>query len=303
VDPEIIISRVSHEFGHAGGFYFRKKQIQCEETMTPFIIYFLYTFNDIATIREELTSLLKEALKDMKDDYTLPDEFEFSPLPVINIRRGVPKLPGQPGSNFRDYSREMQEARRAHLIKCDIKAIPFLRTVINYIKESKFISSLKLYSKKKGIVLYNGWHTQLLNLNKDTKVQWMYSGATIFKFKEIKEKYFLVDKTPYCYLEDLDFTYSLYKEKKTLMCISKARILNPNIYTRNKFEFGFKEIKNRYDFVKKNNLNPRFFFLTSLIKFAFIFFEIFKFKFEIIPRLAGNFSGIIYCLTLNSFRK
>jgi hypothetical protein len=108
VDPEIRISRVSHEFGRAGGFYFRKKQIQCEETMTPFIIYFLYTFNDIATIREELTSLLQEALKDMKDDYTLPDEFEFSPIPVINIRRGVPKLPGQPGSNFRDYSREMQ---------------------------------------------------------------------------------------------------------------------------------------------------------------------------------------------------
>ena len=68
--------------------------------MTPFIIYFLYTFNDIASIREELTSLLKEALKDMTDDYTLPDEFEFSPLPVIYIRRGVPKLKGQPGSNF-----------------------------------------------------------------------------------------------------------------------------------------------------------------------------------------------------------
>ena len=137
VDPETIVSRVSHEFGRAGGFYFRKKQIQCEETTTPFIIYFLYTFNDIATIREELTSLLNEALKEMTEDLILPDEFELSSLPVINIRRGVPKLPGQPGSNFRDYSREMQEARRAHLIECDIKAIPFLRLLINYIKEHK----------------------------------------------------------------------------------------------------------------------------------------------------------------------
>jgi len=73
VDPEIIISRVSHEFGRAGGFYFRKKQIQCEETTTPFIIYFLYTFNDITTIREELTSLLNEALKEMTEDLTLPE--------------------------------------------------------------------------------------------------------------------------------------------------------------------------------------------------------------------------------------
>jgi hypothetical protein len=51
VAPEIIISRVTHEFGRAGGFYFQKKQLQCEETTTSFVIYFLYTFNDIATLR------------------------------------------------------------------------------------------------------------------------------------------------------------------------------------------------------------------------------------------------------------
>jgi hypothetical protein len=78
--------------------------------MTPFIIYFLCTFNDIATLRGKLTSLLEEALQGMKDDLMLPDKFDYSPLPDINICRGVPKLPGQPGSNFCDYSREMQEA-------------------------------------------------------------------------------------------------------------------------------------------------------------------------------------------------
>jgi len=62
-----------------------------------------------ATLRGELTSLLKEALQGMKDDLTLPDEFNYSPLPDINIRLGVPKLPGQPGSNFRDYPRECHE--------------------------------------------------------------------------------------------------------------------------------------------------------------------------------------------------
>jgi len=143
VDPEIIICRVTHEFGRAGGFYFQKKQLQCEEMMTPFIIYFLYTFNDIATLRGKLTSLLeealhgKEALQGMKDDFTLPDKFEYASLPDINIRRGVQKLPGQPGSNFRDFSRDMQEARRAHLIECDIKEIPFLRVLISYMKEMK----------------------------------------------------------------------------------------------------------------------------------------------------------------------
>jgi len=51
-----------------------------------------------------------EALQGIKDNFTLPDEFTSSPVPDIKIRRGVPKLPGQPGSNFQDYSREMQEA-------------------------------------------------------------------------------------------------------------------------------------------------------------------------------------------------
>jgi hypothetical protein len=113
VEPEIVISHMAHEFGRTEGFYFRKKQLQCEETMTPFNIYFLYTFNDIATLRGELTSLLEEALQDL----TLPDEFDYSPLPDINIRHGILKLPGQPGRNFHYYLHGMQEARWAHLIE------------------------------------------------------------------------------------------------------------------------------------------------------------------------------------------
>ena len=110
--------------------------------MTPFIIYFLYTFNDIATLQGELTSLLEEALQGMRDDLTFPDEFEYSPLPDIYIRRGVPKLPGQPSGNFCNYLHEMQEARRAHQIECNIKATPFLRVLISYIKDNKLAARI-----------------------------------------------------------------------------------------------------------------------------------------------------------------
>jgi hypothetical protein len=47
VDPNIIILHVTHEFCHAGGFYFQKKELQCVETVTPFIINYLYTFNSL----------------------------------------------------------------------------------------------------------------------------------------------------------------------------------------------------------------------------------------------------------------
>ncbi len=135
VDPETIVSRVTHEFCHAGGFYFRMKQLQCVETVTPFIIIYLYTFNNITTIRAELAELLKKAHADLESNFILPDEFQYLSIPEINICRGVPKLPGQPGSQFRDYLREMQEVRWAHLIECDVQAIPFLTLLINHVKE------------------------------------------------------------------------------------------------------------------------------------------------------------------------
>jgi hypothetical protein len=135
VDPDIITSQVTHEFCWAGGFYFRKKELQCIETRTPFIIYYLYTFNDLATICSELTSPIGQAYEGMQDNFILPEEFEHHKLPKINIRRGVPRLPGQSGEQFQKYTRDMQEARRAHLIECDTSKIPFLCALINYIKK------------------------------------------------------------------------------------------------------------------------------------------------------------------------
>jgi hypothetical protein len=73
----------------------------------------------------------------MKDDFTLPEEFEHAKIQEINICQGIPQISCQPGDHFRNYSREMQEAQRAHLIECNVKAIPFLRMLISYIKELK----------------------------------------------------------------------------------------------------------------------------------------------------------------------
>jgi hypothetical protein len=112
------------------------------ETVTQFIIYYLYTFNDIATLCRKLTDLLKKAHQDLESNFMLPEKFEHSNIPDINIRRGVPKLPGKPGSQFRDYSREMQEAQWAHFIECNVQAIPFLRLLIDYIKEHKLTTPI-----------------------------------------------------------------------------------------------------------------------------------------------------------------
>jgi hypothetical protein len=97
IDLNIITSQVTHEFCCAGGFYFRKKQLQCIELCTTFIIIYLYTFNDIATICSELNSLLELAYEGMQNNFILPEEFEHHKLQEINIRKRVPKLPNQSG--------------------------------------------------------------------------------------------------------------------------------------------------------------------------------------------------------------
>ena len=165
---------------------------------------------------------------------------------------------------------------------------------IDFLKKTKIISILNLYSPKKGIVLKNGWHTQFFNCNKNIDVEWMYSGATIFKFNRIKNMRFKVSKYSYCYLEDLDFTYKLFKRKLKLTCIFKAKISNDNVSERNSFEFGKIEILNRFDFVKKYKLKKSLFFLSSFIKIILNFLDIFKLNIKILPRVLGNFYGFIH---------
>ncbi len=142
VDPDTIVSCVTHEFCHAGGFYFRKKQLQCIETVTSFIIYYLYTFNDSATHHAELISLLDKAHQGLESNFMLPEEIKYMKIPEINIWKGIPKLPGQSGAQFCDYLREMQEAQRVHLIECNVQAILFLRLLINYIKDQKLAAPI-----------------------------------------------------------------------------------------------------------------------------------------------------------------
>jgi hypothetical protein len=90
----------------------------------------------------ELTDLLKKAHQEMESNYMLLEEFEHSKNLEINIQQGVPKLPGQPGSQFCDYSREMQEVQQAHLTECNVQVNPFLRLPINNIKEHKLTTPI-----------------------------------------------------------------------------------------------------------------------------------------------------------------
>ena len=250
---------------------FNRKKIY--KYINKFKVEFICTFP--STSHQRNTGLKK--IKKSKFVMFLDDDIKFYSNSFKKMDIGIKKFPNSTGYCFNIINKKKN-------------------SILEALKNSRLALTLNLYSNKKGIVLQNGWHTQFFNLNKNHDVEWMYSGATIFKFEKIRNRKFKINKYSYCYLEDLDFTYSLFKKNLTLTCISNAKILNDNISIRNSYIFGQIEILNRFDFVKKFELKKSLFFITSFCKIILHILEIFRLNFNILPRVFGNCDALFTCL-------
>ena len=133
------------------------------------------------------------------------------------------------------------------------------------------------------------------NLKIDTEVQWLPTQAVIYDNKKIKKYKFEEEFGKYSYLEDLDFSYQIYKIGK-LIINHRAKYSSNNVVDRNFFFFGVKEIVNRFIFNRKHKLNILNFIyglLFLLLKnFTYIFLNNYKFFY----RLVGNILGSILIL-------
>ncbi len=166
--------------------------------------------------------------------------------------------------------------------------------ILNYLKENILFTKFGLYSKLPGKVCENGWHTKINNFKKDAYVSWLSTQACIYRSNAIKNFYFKTNLGKYSYLEDLFFSYRIYKFGK-LIVGAKAKYKHPNFIERNTFNFGVQEIVNRYKFVKENKLNRFKFLITFLMKVIYELRMIFLGKFVIYRKIFGNFYGIYLC--------
>ena len=153
-----------------------------------------------------------------------------------------------------------------------------------------------MYSAYPGKVLKSGWHSKIENVKKDIYVEWLFSGATIYKKKVIEKMRFNTSLGSYSYLEDLFFSYEVFKKGFSLIVSKNGKFKNPNFVERSNFKFGIKEIVNRYKFVKKFKLNKILFLINSFFRFIKSFLQIFKFKFNYLMRSIGNVYGMISIL-------
>jgi len=171
----------------------------------------------------------------------------------------------------------------------------------NKFKTLKIFRYFNIYSNVPGKVLLNGWHMKIENLKHNCFVEWLFTGATIYKRVSIINKKFDVSFGSYSYLEDLDFSYSLFKKNKKLLLVSNAKFYTLNTVNRNNFNFGVTEIINRHKFVKKNQLNTNLFYFTALLRAFFSFLGIVKFDIKLFSRAIGNIFAISQIIFMNKY--
>lgn len=177
-----------------------------------------------------------------------------------------------------------------------ITSLRYKKNLFERIKNSTFISKLGLYDSRPGLVTNSGWQTKILNIKKDTDVQWLPTQACIYKKKAIKSLKFSDQLGAYAYLEDLLFSYEMSKRGR-LSIHYKAKYKDMLTVERNQFLFGIKEIRNRIFFIKQNKLAIKKFLLGYVFFISKNFLEIF-FNFKMIMRFFGNIIGIYYLIQI-----
>mgnify|MGYP001365607372 CR=1 FL=1 len=164
------------------------------------------------------------------------------------------------------------------------------------LKKHKFLEQVGLYNSKPGVVCENGWHTKNCNLVKNLETSWLSTQACIYRTSVFKDSKFDTTLGKYSYLEDLFFSYNVFKKGKLYIC-SKAKYNHKNSINRTNFSFGVQEVINRHKFVKMNNFNIKKFYLSMLIKTILSLINVFIGRIYYFPKFLGNFLGIFLCIS------
>lgn len=128
-----------------------------------------------------------------------------------------------------------------------------------YLKRSSFAEWLGLYSAKPGSVSKSGWQTVIGEIAETQFVEWLPSGASLFRREIYSQKLFDPAFESYSYLEDLDFSYTISRIGRLAVVADAGFSHFPSPSGRvSARQFGKFEVRNRLYFVRKHGLSvPR----------------------------------------------
>jgi glycosyltransferase involved in cell wall biosynthesis len=163
------------------------------------------------------------------------------------------------------------------------------------LKATTLVSWLGLYSRQKGAVMPSGWQTLSSPVSETIFVDWLPSGASVWR-KDIFKKFSFDDFFDrYSYLEDLDFSYSVGKKYKLAVLADAVFYHYPSLSGKGGgYQFGKTEVRNRLYFVKKHKLSSLRCYTGILIRIFMTLGSAIRNR-EIfhIERIAGNCIGLV----------
>jgi len=137
------------------------------------------------------------------------------------------------------------------------------------LKHSTLAKRLGLYSPKLGSVSRSGWHTIIGKTAETQFVDWVPSGATIFRREVFDQVVFDEFFEGYSYLEDLDFSYTVGRAGRLAVVANAGFSHFPSPGGRvSARQFGQYEVRNRLYFVRKHRLSLSRCYLGLAIRLA-----------------------------------
>jgi glycosyltransferase involved in cell wall biosynthesis len=169
-------------------------------------------------------------------------------------------------------------------------------------KSLDITKKLGLYSKTGGKVLPSGFQSLIGRVKKNTFVDWLPSTAVIWRKKVFNN--FLFDEwyKGYSYLEDLDFSYAVGKKYKLAVVADAGYYHYPAPSGRGSgYEFGVREVVNRFHFVRKHGELSIFkcFIGLKIRQIMSLWIFIKERKFYFLSRAFGNSVGFFKALFQN----
>jgi glycosyltransferase involved in cell wall biosynthesis len=121
------------------------------------------------------------------------------------------------------------------------------------LKSSWAAERLGLYSRTGGKILPSGFHTMIGCVQVSTRVEWLTTGAVIWRSGILQGFRFDEWFRDYSYLEDLDFSLQVNKRYQLWVVGDAGYFHYPGLAGRgNDFQFGRREVLNRVYLVKKH---------------------------------------------------
>lgn len=126
----------------------------------------------------------------------------------------------------------------------------------SFLKRSLLAERLGLYSSRLGSVSPSGWQTVAGRVSETQYVEWLPSGASVFRREVFNKDVFDEFFKSYSYLEDLDFSYTVSRVGRLAIVADAGFSHFPSIGGRvSARQFGRYEVRNRLYFVRKHNLS------------------------------------------------